>query len=48
MMNHPHNEIEKLETLITSIMKEKRAVCKRWNGARNRIFNGGTFLVYSF
>lgn len=23
MMNHPHNEIENLETLITSIMKEK-------------------------
>ncbi|WP_249686044.1 hypothetical protein, partial [Bacillus velezensis] len=23
MMNHPHNEIENLETLNTSIMKEK-------------------------
>ena len=42
MMNHPHNEIGSLETLITSIMKEK-AVCKRWNGARNRIFNGEHF-----
>ncbi len=48
MMNHPHNEIRSLEALITSIMKEKRAVCKDWNGARNRIFNGRTFLVYCF
>ncbi len=43
MMNHPHNEIQKLRSVNYFYYERKRAVCKDWNGARNRIFNGEHF-----